>query len=330
MNHPNSPQPAAAARPPYAGDDYAPAFRGEFLHSRYWGLWAALACLRALHWLPRRVSAFVAARVGDINCWMSRKRRRIARINLQLCFPEWTARQRRCCLRRHFRAAAQCTFDYGLLWWAPRARLERLVRLVGRQHYQPHHDAGRNIIILTAHFVSLEIGAAALQRHYRGFGLVKPARNKLIDWYMTRGRKRFGQGIQLFLRDRGLRPVVRAIRHGLDFYYLPDEDFGPEQSVFVPFLGIEAATLTTLGRLARLCDAVVIPVSTRVLPGGQGYEVHIQPALKNFPTPDPAADAARMNALLGEEIRAMPEQYLWTFKLFKTRPKNAPSPYERR
>jgi len=321
------PAAASAAR---GAEDYAPCYRREFLLPRYWGVWAALALLRLAHLLPRRLTAFFAARLGDLYFLLSAKRRRIARINLQLCFPEWSRRQRRRCLRRHFRVAAQCAFDYGLLWWAPRAKLNRLVRLVGVEHYQSWHDQGRHLIVLTAHFMALEIGAAVLEQRYRGFGLIKPARNKLIDWYMTRGRMRIGEHTQLFLRARGLRPVVRAIKQGLGFYYLPDEDFGPEQSVFVPFLGTQAATLTTLGRLARLTQAVVIPVSSRVLPGGRGYEVHIRPALENFPTDDETADAARMNAVLAEEIRARPEQYLWTFKLFKTRPDNAPSPYARR
>jgi lauroyl/myristoyl acyltransferase len=95
----------------------------------------------------------------------------------------------------------------------------------------------------------------------------------------------------------------------------------------VPFFGVPTATLATLGRLAQITNALVVPCFTRLLPGGRGYEVILKPPLENFPEGDRLRDATRMNQVIEEGLRTMPEQYLWTFKLFKTRPDNAPSPY---
>lgn len=119
--------------------------------------------------------------------------------------------------------------------------------------------------------------------------------------------------------------MLRGLAQGLVFYYLPDEDLGPRHSVFAPFFGIPAATLPTLGRLASAAEAAVIPCYTRLVPGG--YEVRLDPPLADFPTGDPVADATRMNAEIERALRTMPEQYLWTFKLFKTRPPGETHPY---
>jgi Kdo2-lipid IVA lauroyltransferase/acyltransferase len=90
--------------------------------------------------------------------------------------------------------------------------------------------------------------------------------------------------------------------------------------VFVPFFGVAAATITGLSRIAKLAGARVLPVVTRQLPGGAGYEVRIYPAWENFPSEDLTADAKRMNAFIEARVRETPEQYLWTHKRFKTRP----------
>lgn len=253
------------------------------------------------------------------------KRRHIAEVNLALCFPQLTARERRRLLRRHYDAAGRAYVDLGFLIWASARRIRRKVRLRGLEHYRAPASAGRRIILLVPHCVGVNFGGAAISPYHPIFSMFKPARHPVANWLLNRARMRFGA--QLLARSQGLRPVVRALEAGMAFYYLPDEDFGPRHSVFVPFFGVPAATLTTLGRLARTTDAVVVPCFTRLLPGGKGYEVVFRPALEDFPTGDEKADAARMNRALEEGIRLAPEQYLWTFKIFKTRPSGAPSPY---
>jgi len=311
---------------PDAATAHQPAFRIAFLAPRFWPVWLALGLLRLLHLLPRPLILPLVARAGDLYRRLSAKRRHIAAVNLRLAFPHHPEAARAEILRDFFRRFAVSAFDLGLLWWGSRTRVGRLIQVEGMGHYEAARKNGRNVILLTGHFLALEAGAAALTARYPLFGLVKPARNPLIDWMLTRGRLRYSAAATLFPRDRGMMGVVRAIKRGQGFYYLPDEDFGPQRSVFAPLLGTVAATLPTLGRLAALTDAVVLPCVARLDAGGH-YTVTLAPPLPDYPSGDDARDAAQMNAALGDLIRPAPEQYLWSFKFFKTRPDGAAAPY---
>jgi Kdo2-lipid IVA lauroyltransferase/acyltransferase len=172
----------------------------------------------------------------------------------------------------------------------------------------------------------MNVGGIVVAQRTPVFSMVKLQRDPFVNWMLNRARARYGS--PLLSRDQGLRPVLRGLEAGMAFYYLPDEDFGPKQSVFVPFFGVQTATLATLGRLAEHAGADVIPCFTRLLPGGRGYEVILHPALTDFPSGDRVCDAARMNEAFERGIRDMPEQYMWTFKLFRTRPSGETSPYE--
>ena len=143
---------------------------------------------------------------------------------------------------------------------------------------------------------------------------------------MRHGRTRFSD-IVLIARNEGLKSTLNAIKSGLPFYYLPDQDHGRHNAVFVPFFGVTAATVSALPRLARLTDAQVVPVITRPLPWGRGYAVRFYPPWDNYPSDDVEADVARMNAFIEDRIREMPAQYLWLHRRFKTRPEGEPSLY---
>jgi KDO2-lipid IV(A) lauroyltransferase len=290
---------------------------------RYWASWLWLIVLRAIAALPMSWSRVLGAGLGLLMMASNKKRRRIARINLEMCFPRLSLHERERLLQRHFIVSGQSYFDLGYLAWASERRILRKVHIRGLETYQELH--GRNLILLAPHCVGMNFGGAVIARRRAQFSMVKLQRDPVVNRVLNRGRMRFG--CFLLSRQQGLRPVIRGIRQGLAFYYLPDEDFGQRQSVFAPFFGVPTATLATLGRLARLTDALVVPCFTRLLPGGRGYEVVLKPPLEDFPTGDRARDAARMNEVIEEGLRHMPEQYLWTFKIFKTRPGRAPSPY---
>lgn len=309
-------------------DDRSPSFLTPRLsrHSlapRYWPSWLWLFFLRFTALLPLAWSRALGAGMGLFMMVTNRKRQRIARINLEMCFPKLSMREREHLLRRHFVVSGQSYFDLAYLAWASERRILRKTHIRGLEHYQELR--GRNIILLAPHCVGMNFGGSVIARSRAQFSMVKLQGNPMVNWLLNRGRMRFG--CFLLGRQQGLRPVIRALKQGLAFYYLPDEDFGQRQSVFVPFFGVPTATLTTLGRLAHMTNALVVPCFTRLLPGGRGYEVILKPPLEDFPNGDRLRDAARMNAVLEEGLRPMPEQYLWTFKLFKTRPGHGASPY---
>lgn len=309
---------------------YAPAhrpkFRRAFLAPRYWPIWLVLALLRLLAWMPWQVRAALARGLNVFARFGARKRRAIARVNLQQCFSEWDDAARERVLQSHFRYRLRSAVDYGLLWWGSGRRIQRLVRIRGEEHLRVPYSAGRAVILLTCHSIMLDFGAAALVQRYRGVGLVKPARNPVVDWAMQRGRQRFLS--VLYSRHQGLRPVIASLRRGCFFYYLPDEDHGERNAIFAPFFGVPAATLTALSRLARITDAVVLPAYCRYLPGTGRYEQILLPPLQDFPSGDLQTDAERMNRVIEELVQLAPEQYMWTMRRFRTRPGGGPNPYD--
>lgn len=149
-------------------------------------------------------------------------------------------------------------------------------------------------------------------------------RDPVIDQRVRRARRQYGS-VSIERHD-DLRGLVREMKKGTPFFYLPDQD-GGRRGVFVPFCGALASTVPMLGRFAEMTGAVVIPTFARFLPWGRGLELTFDPALERFPSGDRTADAARMNAVIEARIKDMPAQYFWVHRRFKTRPPGEPPIY---
>lgn len=275
----------------------------------------AVALLWLLHWLPLPALRGTGWLLGRILYRLGRARRRIALTNLRLCFPELSEAERERLARRHFVAFAQAFLDRTLLWWAPRQRLEKLVRVSGREHLQSAD--GRPTILLAPHFVGLDAGGTMMTMLTPLVSVYSRQRNPVFNQVLLGGRLRFNTPVLLSRQD-GMRKAVKALKDGYPFYYLPDMDFGARDALFIPFFGIAAATITGVSRLARLIDARVVPCVTRMV--ANGYELELQPAWNDYPGASVEADTRRMNRYIEEQIRRMPEQYFWLHKRFKTRP----------
>ena len=268
------------------------------------------------HFLPLRMIAAIGNAVGAIVYWLIPERRRVTHINLEKCFPQMPPRNRERLARAHFRAFCRSFIERGVLWWAPRERIERMVRIEGLEHLQA--VAGGPVILLTPHFVGLEAPLFRISMDYPVASMYSRQKDPLFDRLMYLGRTRFGA--RLFPRQASVRESLRAIASGAIYYYLPDLDFGRRRSVFVPFFGVAAATVTGLSYIARFTAARVVPCVTRMLPGGKGYVARLYPAWTDFPSGDDMADARRLMSFVEERVLEMPEQYFWLHKRFKTRP----------
>lgn len=265
--------------------------------------------------LPKGAIALTGNVVGAMLFWLIPERRRVARINLEKCFPQLPRKERERLARAHFRAFCRSFIEHGILWWSRPSRLRRLVKVEGLEHLEA--QAGRPVILLAPHFVGLDAGGLRLAMDRTMASMSSRQKDPVFDRLLYRGRTRFGG--ELMSRQDSMRKTVRAIRSGVPFYYLPDMDLGRSRAVFVPFFGVPASTVTGLSDLARLTGAAVVPCVTRMLRGG-GYVVRLWPAWRDFPGADAAADARRMLAFIEERVLEMPEQYLWLHKRFKTRP----------
>jgi KDO2-lipid IV(A) lauroyltransferase len=276
-----------------------------------------------IHFLPMKWIGALGAGLGSILYRFGRGR--VTRINLALCFPHLSEAERFEIGRKHFRMLGRNALELSIMVWGTDEQLLELIRVEGLEHLKA--AAGRPIIALAPHFIGLNMGGIRVAYEYPGTASIySRQKNPAVDRVFLKARTRFGAP-HLVSRQEGLRSVIRVIRSGKPFYFLPDMDFGRRDAIFSPFFGVPTATITTLPRLAKLADAAVIPVVTRQV--GDGYVVRFYPEWKDYPTGDLEADVRRMNAFIEERVLEMPEQYFWAHKRFKTRPEGEPSPYKR-
>lgn len=271
-----------------------------------------LSWVRGFGWLVGRVLFLFLAR-----------RRHIVRTNLRLSFPEKDEAEREAIAKDVFVKFCQSSLDRGWLWHASPRTLGRRLKFSGAV------DALRGeqpTIAFCPHFFGLDAGAVALSLWIPRDYITIYARqlDGVADEWIKAGRLRFGS-VKLLARDEGIKPVVSLLRKGGFLYLLPDMDFGPSESVFVPFFGVPTATVPSLPRFARLGRAQVISLIARLTP--QGYDIHISPVWPDYPSDDVEADTALMNQRLEAEIRQTPSQYYWVHKRFKTRPPGQPGVY---
>ena len=268
-----------------------------------------------LHWLPLHVLRGLGWVLGRVLFVLGRERREVALINLRLCFPEKTEAEREVLARKHFVVFSRAVLDRTLGWWASKERIERIVRISGVENLTD--PEGKPVILLSPHFVGLDAGASRISMCVVGCSVYSNQKNPVLNKLLYDGRKRFNDTLLLSRQD-GMRRIVKALKDGYPFYYLPDMDFGPRDSIFVPFFGIQTATIPAVSRLVRMTGAKVVACITRQVP--DGYEVEVMPAWENFPGESVEADTAYVNRFIESQVLRMPEQYFWLHKRFKTRP----------
>lgn len=284
---------------------------------RYWPTWPALGLLWCLSRLPYAWLIPIGSGIGYIFRYCALQRRHIAEVNLSLCFPDLPAAERRRLLAAHFVSLGIGVMEMAMSWWAPDRRLDKLARLNGLNHLQDALQKHRGVILLSAHFTTLEIGGRLLSRYAPFHVMYREHKNPVIETVMRNARTRnYARAIP----RADLRTLLQSLQQNMPVWYAPDQDYGAENSIFVPFFGIPAATIFATSRLASVSGAPVVPFFQTRLPGAQGYQLTLYPALQNFPGDDIEQDTRRINALIESRIREQPEQYLWVHRRFKTRP----------
>lgn len=285
----------------------------------------ALLIMWLLHWLPLPVVARIGEALGSLFYLVLRRRRHICLTNLRLCFPEMPELERKKIARRHFQVYVRSVLERGILWWASERRLRRLIHV---EYAMPMEEiVASPTVFMCPHFVSLDVAGVAVMLESSLCSIYTRQRNKVFDQALRKGRSRF-RPVKLFSRAEGVKPIIRAMKENLPFFMLPDMDFGFKDAEFVPFFGVSAATLTALPRIAAATGAKVIPVIASIRPGYTGWNVKFDHAWKNYPDTSLFDATRKMNAYIENEILAMPAEYFWTHRRFKTRPNNEASLYQ--
>ena len=287
--------------------------------------WSTIATVSIIGLLPRKISLLLGAGLGDAFYLSNKKRRKIAHKNLEICFPDWPVEKRHQIVREHFRRYGQAVTDLGMLWLSSEKRLNNFWNLKGLEHWRQAVAEGKPVIFFTPHFLSVDAAGVLLSQYVPMCTMMKELRNPVFSNRLKAGRQRFG--IKVYNREDGMRPLIKNLLNNISCFYISDGDFGSKNSIFVPFFGVPAATLTTLGRMARLTKAVAIPLRTKLDPRTGQYDVTLGEPLENFPLDDEYANARRMNSEFEFMIREFPEQYMWTIRWFQTRPDDGPSLY---
>lgn len=292
----------------------------QFLSPRYWPTWLGIGILRTIGFLPLPVIAIFGYGLGLSFYTLGRARRDIALRNISACFPELSLAERKRINRLHFMYTGQTVFSSSMNWWVSAKRFNRWVTLSEREHYDKALKEGKNIILLAPHFVALEVAGIYLSQERPMASMYQYSKNTLVDEIVKRGRLRFGG--ELIERKEPLRKLLKIMRQGHPFYYLPDQDAG-RKGIFVPFFHEQAATIPMLGKFAKMTNAVVIPCRTHIRKWGQGYDIILGSPMDDFPTGDEYKDTEEMNRVVEQLVRENPEQYFWAHKRFKTRPPGA-------
>ena len=297
-----------------------------FWTPRYWPVWLLLGALHGVARLPPTWQQRIGRGLGRLLRHVKRREHRVARRNLELCFPELDAAARQALLERHFEAVGMSFVEMGIGWFTPIDRLLRRVEIFGREHLDRALAKGKGALLFSGHFTTLEVCVAVLEVLVTNSScMYRPQRNAMMDVLIRRGRSRFAR--EQIPRDN-VRALLRKLRDNYAVAYMPDQTYLGKQSELLPFFGEPAVTNTATSKLASISGAAVLPYFFRRLPDGR-YRVDIGPALDNFPSDDLAADTSRLFALLEAYIRQAPEQYLWLYKKFKGRPPPYGDPYGR-
>ncbi len=296
----------------------SPESPSRLLSPRYWLSWVGIGLIWLVARLPYRLLYWLGRGLGLLTTLLPGERRHVAQRNLEICLPQLMPAARRALLRASLADLGLMLVEFALAWMGSNRALARVPCTIdGLEHLHACRKNGKGVLLVGAHFSHLELCARLVSQRIRIAGMYRVMDDPVFERCVLRARLRYAEA--MFTKDE-LRASVRYLRAGGTLWYAPDQDMRGKDSVFVPFFGVSAATITATHHLARLSGAAVVPFFHRRLPDGSGYALRLEAPLADFPGDDAVADTARVNLQIQRMVDEAPEQYLWVHKRFKTRP----------
>ncbi len=297
----------------------------RFLAPRFWLTWLLLGAMWLIAQLPYRAQLALGNILGRMMYHASPRRRHIAAVNLRLCFPELSEPERAALLRRHFASLGMGAMETAMSWWTPDKRLRGLAHIHGLEHLEQAKKMGKGVILLSGHFTTLEIGTHLLAIRTRFHAMYRAHKNALFEAVMKRARE---ARCEKAIASDDVRGMLQSLKQNIPVWYASDQNYGHKHSVFVPFFGVAAATNPAPVRLSSISGALIVPFFVQRLPDTQGYQLTLLPALENVPSASAETDMRYIHQLIENQVRKMPEQYLWVHRRFKDRPPGEADVYQ--
>ena len=297
----------------------------SFLHIKYWPTWLGIGLLHIVVWMPFTVRLKAGELLGMLTYWLARERRYITETNISLCFPELGQEEQQKLVIESFQENGIGLIETATGWIRKPGAFKEHTTLIGLDKLEAAHAQGNGILLMGAHYSTLDFGANLLSLFHPFAVTYRPHRNPLFDAFMLRGRISNCHGV--FDRN-DIRGAFRHLKQGKTLWYAPDQDYGPDHAVYAPFFGISAATITAGSRFAAINNSPTFLIRQHRINRSRQYELEFIPFPDTFPGKDDVADAALVNSMIEKSIRQYPAQYLWMHKRFKTQPGGKPdSPY---
>ncbi|MEH6578313.1 MAG: LpxL/LpxP family Kdo(2)-lipid IV(A) lauroyl/palmitoleoyl acyltransferase [Amphritea sp.] len=290
----------------------------NFLAPRFWPIWIYISFLRLVLLLPFKGRLWIGRQIGKLLYRLLPSRRHVTATNIRLCFPEASDSKQAEMVKDVFINNGIGTIEAAMAWWRPASEFKHRVTLKGQQHLEKALQQGNGVILLGAHFSTLDIGGLLFSIFHDVDAMYRPHNNPLMEQIILQGRSNFF-GKPIARSD--IRTVIRRLRKNHIIWYAPDQDFGLKQSVYAPFFGVQAATITATTRMVKLNNSPILMLAQHRLEDNSGYELELFPIIEPFPSGDDVLDATRINQELEKGIRKDPTQYMWVHKRFKTHPK---------
>ncbi|KUE81463.1 lipid A biosynthesis acyltransferase [Aeromonas schubertii] len=304
-------------------------FHRELLHPKHWGAWLGVGALRLMGYLPPRLRDRLGDLLAPLLVRLSKKQCYIARTNLEICFPRLSGEEREALLHKCMRVGIKTFAGFGELSVRSPDYLASRTRISGWEHVEAARLAGQSVIFVVPHTWAIDFCGRIIDNRQTlsMCTMMKSAKSAVFDRYINRERGR--NGAKIYERSAGLKPIIKHLRQpGSGFYYLPDQDHGREASLFVPFFGMEKATLPALPRLCKLTGARPLMMLACYDEANHDYELVIEPLPEPYPSEDVTRDTLVMNQAVESLLTRYPEQYMWFLKIFHTRPDTDEGFYE--
>lgn len=295
---------------------YEPKFSWRYLLPQYWAIWIGVFFLVILAYIPFRLRDKFAAKLASIIGRKAKKQRHRARVNLEHCFPQWTDEKKEQVIDEMFVTVTQAMLGIGEIALRSKKHIQQRGVINGFDKLYETHKAGKNIVLLVPHTWAIDASGIILHSYDMSMtAMYNPHRNPLVDWLWNYARCRYGG--RMHTRQNGIKPFLAEVRQGKIGYYLPDEDFGEELSVYADFFATYKATLPGLNKMVKVSRSVVIPMFP-IYDSEKGvYRLEIG---DEVPISDDDLEMANtMNRIIEDYVRKTPEQYVWILRLLKTR-----------